>query len=392
MEVRCGSCNKLFRVSDDKITGKGIKFACTSCGASVQITKEDFEHYTLSKATVSTLDLFKPAPKPKPPQAAPVPESVNERARAGAPEEFAGFDLSAPDEQQPDAQEEHPPLFAESAATAEPEAPVSPAPAPQPAPEPPEKPAAVPVPEEKIPSAQPVAAPPVQKAAPVKTTAAPPRPAPAPKVPPAPIEKEPLPTDSRLVELPVNEPFPRSSRAGLFLILTVLVIVIGAGGYVLFAYLHETGTAQKNRSAAPEMTSIAGLRLTSEAGVMETDGDLLVTGVVENATDRERAAWYVVADIYDAKGAVMGTVKLLNGKQLYTRRDYDILAKRGENIQELKAKSLQNQGVVIPPRGSVKFEMRYLQPPSGIASFNAALQPFDPVRLYKEIAGDAQQP
>ena len=40
MDIRCGKCNKLFRVSDDKITGKGIKFACSRCGEAVKITRE----------------------------------------------------------------------------------------------------------------------------------------------------------------------------------------------------------------------------------------------------------------------------------------------------------------------------------------------------------------
>jgi predicted Zn finger-like uncharacterized protein len=45
MEVRCGSCNKVFRVSEDKITGSGIKFACSKCGNPVTITREESEQY-----------------------------------------------------------------------------------------------------------------------------------------------------------------------------------------------------------------------------------------------------------------------------------------------------------------------------------------------------------
>jgi hypothetical protein len=81
---------------------------------------------------------------------------------------------------------------------------------------------------------------------------------------------------------------------------------------------------------------------------------------------------------------------LLNGKQIYTRKDYDVLSKRGVNVQELKAKTLQDLGAVIPAKGSVPFEMRYVQPPVGIASFNAVLQPFDPVKLFKEIEAETR--
>jgi predicted Zn finger-like uncharacterized protein len=63
METRCKKCNKLFRVSDDKITGTGIKFPCTRCGDYVKITREDFEHYTLSRgAEAVPADLFEQKP------------------------------------------------------------------------------------------------------------------------------------------------------------------------------------------------------------------------------------------------------------------------------------------------------------------------------------------
>ena len=33
---------------------------CTRCGEYVKITREDFEHYTLSQGAVTLLDMFKP--------------------------------------------------------------------------------------------------------------------------------------------------------------------------------------------------------------------------------------------------------------------------------------------------------------------------------------------
>ena len=64
MEVRCGNCDKLFRVSNDKITGTGIKFPCTRCGEYVKITKEEYENFSLSLTAVSVLDMFEQKPKP----------------------------------------------------------------------------------------------------------------------------------------------------------------------------------------------------------------------------------------------------------------------------------------------------------------------------------------
>ena len=110
----------------------------------------------------------------------------------------------------------------------------------------------------------------------------------------------------------------------------------------------------------------------------------------KNITDKPRPAWYIVAEVFDAQNTVLVRAKMLSGKQLYTRRDYEILVKRGQNIQDLK-KKMQEQGVIIPPKSMVNFEIRIMEPPVGIASFNATLQPFDPVQLFKEIAQDQKQ-
>ena len=60
------------------------------------------------------------------------------------------------------------------------------------------------------------------------------------------------------------------------------------------------------------------------------------------------------------------------------------------NIKDIKAQVLAQQGIVIPPRGKVPFEIRYLEPPRGVASFNSSLQPFDPIRLFQEVADEAK--
>jgi hypothetical protein len=183
-------------------------------------------------------------------------------------------------------------------------------------------------------------------------------------------------------EAPVAAP----SRSGVwFLVFAVACIVTGLIAYDVFTY-----DAKKNQGTAPSLTSIEGLTLTGAAGSIDANGDLLITGMVVNALDKERTDWYVIADVYNAQGTVVTKIGLLKGRQIYTRRDYEILARRGVNVQDLKTNSLQQQGIVIPPKGSVTFEVRYVEPPVGIASFNETLHPFDPVQLYKEIAAEAQ--
>ena len=239
-----------------------------------------------------------------------------------------------------------------------------PVPKPEPKPQPkPEEPVTKP----HVPEAKPVIQP---KPAPARTA-----------VPPAMLKKEPVPPVMEQTGHITLQTEPRSNR--MVLVLLSAIILLGAMGYGVYKFVLPS--LQNTDQLATEMTSIEGLRVVNPSGSVEPNGDLMITGSIENLTDKERSGWYVVVDVYDAKGGVLNKIRLLNGKQIYSQADYDVLSKRGVNVVELKAKTLQNQGVVIPAKGSVPFEMRYIQPPVGIASFNATLQPFDPIRLFKEI-------
>ncbi len=445
MDIRCGRCNKLFRVSDDKITGKGIKFACSRCGEAVKITREEFETYTLSKTAVSALDMFEPKPKPgatlaREPEAVKAEEGALLKnalpASATSAEEREGFGRSSssiPDflqgKDEPSAAE--PNLFKESSRKEEEQ------PVPELSPdledaftfpsepeltlatEPTAGPGIAEGPEQKqgIEAAlqfPPDAQSPKLHAEPDRASEPAQEPEPKPKLKPEtaavakPRPAEPRPGKPSLPEqkpsaTPVAPSFPkrepirptvkqtesevpaagpsRSNRMAL--VFLIALVLLGAAGYGVYRYVPPA--LQKPGQPVTDTASIDGLRIVNPSGAVEANGDLLISGVVENLTDKDRSGWYVVADVYDAQGTVLNKIRVLNGKQLYTRKDYDVLAQRGRNVQELKAKILQEQGVVIPARSSVPFEMRYFQPPSGIASFNAVLKPFDPARLSKEI-------
>jgi outer membrane biosynthesis protein TonB len=361
MEIRCGSCNKLFRVADEKITGSGIKFACTRCGEYVKITREDFERYNLAKA------------------AAPVPPTLEPTAPAAiletAQPEATGRE-SAP--VVPPVKGPEPPVPpAAEAPYAEPALPVTkPAPGPEPGH------MIHPGPEEKqIPEAKPVVESKPEPLRPTAPSASRPERAPSPARP-----------ATTAAEIIAAEPLARASSGKKYLILVLLLFVLGAAaffilraaGYNVFRF---TRSASKEAAVATKaMTSPEGLQIASASGSLDQNQDLIISGVIENTTDKEKAAWYVVVDVYDAQGTVLMRARMLNGKQLYTKKDYEVLAKRGVDVQELKTKGLQDPGVVIPPKGSVRFEIRFMEPPIGIASFNATLQPFDPEQLFKEIA------
>ncbi len=342
MEVRCGKCNKLFRVSDDKITGSGIKFSCSRCGDAVRITPEDFEQYKLSEATAAVLT----SPEPKPKSAGATPEGV--RKAAAAPP-ASGVDFGAVFPNGP-AAEEAPPKFVKSPSQAEPGR------------------------EAK--------------------TFAPPKPEPRPAV-----VSRPVPVGPALSPIESEQPAeamsaaPKAASGGkgkkILAFVAVLLIIMAAAVFGARWYLGQL--AQKASEIVKAVTTPEGLQINNAAGAIDpVSNDLVITGVVENTTDKPRPAWYIVAEVYDAQNVVLVKAKLVSGKQIYTRRDYEILTRRGANVQDIKKKNLE-QGATIPPRGSVNFEIRVMEPPAAVASFNATLQPFDPVQLFKEIVEDQKQ-
>lgn len=180
---------------------------------------------------------------------------------------------------------------------------------------------------------------------------------------------------------------PPRSRSMLPLILIIFVI-LGIAGYGVYFYYFKGITVQQTEEQPRPLSSTEGLQIVSATGAMEPTGDLLITTVIENSLSVERTAWYVVVDVMGTQGSLLSRIRVVNGKQLFTQRDYDIMASRGVNVQELKAKNLEDQGIVLLPHGNVTFDVRYIQPTGGIASFNATVQPYDPARMFKEISGE----
>jgi hypothetical protein len=175
-------------------------------------------------------------------------------------------------------------------------------------------------------------------------------------------------------------------------ILSLLVVGSAVYGNVVVISKVRSAAEETVSTYFKDMTSTEGLRMVNTpSGYIDTNGDLVITGVVENTTDKEKPVWYLVAEVFDAQGKVLIQAKSLNGKQLYTPRDYDILAKRGVNVQDLKAKNIQERGAPLLPKGVANFEIRVMEPPVGIATFNATLQQFDPLQMMKEAAEEVKQ-
>jgi len=49
MDIRCKTCSKLFRIADEKIAGKGIRFKCSQCGEVITVLREDLERDRMAR-------------------------------------------------------------------------------------------------------------------------------------------------------------------------------------------------------------------------------------------------------------------------------------------------------------------------------------------------------
>jgi hypothetical protein len=174
------------------------------------------------------------------------------------------------------------------------------------------------------------------------------------------------------------------------MVLAIAVLIIVAVGYM--AISHFKASAPLTKEPVKTLTLIDGLQVVNTSAGHDAKGDYVISGDIVNTTDVERPAWLVVAEVFDGNGLLLGSARMLNGIELYTHRDYEILAKRGTNIQELKARNLQEQRSRLLPNGKVHFEITIIEAPDGIVKFNVNLQPFDPVQLFKEVIAEQKQP
>jgi hypothetical protein len=114
----------------------------------------------------------------------------------------------------------------------------------------------------------------------------------------------------------------------------------------------------------------------------------VITGRIRNDSERPKPGWYLEVDVLDPAQKVLATVRMVNGVQLFTPKDYGILEKRGTDIHALKAQIILSvQTGEVPSKGSVAFEAHLMDPPDGAASFLPVLKTFDPGAMFEEIAG-----
>jgi DNA-directed RNA polymerase subunit M/transcription elongation factor TFIIS len=413
MDVRCGSCNKSFRVSEDKITGSGIKFACSKCGNPVRITREEFEQYFEPK---------EPEPSPPPVVQQPLkmevrcsscskPFRIAEDKITGSGIKFAcskcGALVTISKEDLDNYKRSLEKAGARDGSSTELRAPLSAASVPVPAAAVlPKKPAEraghqlLPVVSTSNGAAMSAQAPPIKPAAapmeslraqpPVLETKSSSSLQPEQPKPTVKQRSEPTGTVRPATIVSASSSVAPSSTLRQLMVLGVAVLIIVAVGYGAISRFKASAPAVKE--PVRMLTSTDGLEIVNNSAVLDAKGDYVISGDIVNTTDVERPAWLVVAEVFDANGASLGRARMLNGIELYTHRDYEVLAKRGTNVQELKARKFQEQRSKLLPRGTVHFEIAIIEAPAGIVKSSASLQPFDPVQLFKEVIAEQKQP
>ena len=523
MDIRCPSCSKLFRVADEKIAGKGIRFKCSKCAEIITITKDDFEMDLLAREAEATEPGFQKQP-PRPaamssPQAPPetpvktvpqqpVPSSEPEAreyipppqepdippaalndfdfsephaaaAAAAHPEEgFGGQDFSfnvepeegsAPEDdispeaaagaeaalQFPDDLISEPkrkpvfgaPLASETAADEEPdqESGQRPGtgtafthPSSQPtldmgAEEELDLGAALAMPKE--PTAEfgaadrgsDLGAEPATPKGPVitpdllaemmKRSTSSKSALKAKATPPADKDMDlgaalsiPKATSTEEIEYEprgaaatrgVKEPLSGKRALVIGVIAVVMVAALAVLYYLGFlwgkneqeALQKQQPRSQSKSQPAPKEITPEGLSIVDPVAFVDRErGDLVITGKIQNTTDKPKPGWYLVTEVRDAKETVLATARMLNGVQIYSKTEQESLVKRGVKIDEFQKKMASLGEGTISPKGSVPFEVRIMNPPAGSARFLPSLQSVDPSALIESMKAAQAHP
>ena len=489
MDIRCPSCSKLFRVADEKIAGKGIRFKCSKCAEVITITKDDFEMDLLAREGEAVSPETQPsapavktveAPPPPPPSTPepeareykPPPDQPGDEDAAGdqaiPPSSLTDFDFSEPHAAA--AAAAHPDdgfggagfsFDASAEQDAAPEIEISPEAAA-------EAESALQFPDDLI--SEPKRKPAFGSAEPEVTTTqaeegpavneqeidlgaalamptgavsddAPdtmesePAPGPTPTPPKGPVISPELlaqmkrnalersavkvrtaPSAGDDIDLGAALAMPKTvdavgrvtattsagnaapSKAGestssrktllvggaIALLLVAALAVLYAMGYLGGTNVQDAQQPGPQQQAARKSITAEGLSIVDPSAFIDPEhGDIVIRGKIANSLDKPKAGWFLVAEVRDVKETVLATVKMVNGTQVYTERDRELLVKRGRKPEQIRSMSEAGEGK-IPAGGSVSFEVRVPDPPAGSARFLPMLRSFDPAMLEKD--------
>lgn len=108
--------------------------------------------------------------------------------------------------------------------------------------------------------------------------------------------------------------------------------------------------------------SAEGLTVKDMKELRNAEGDLVISGLVENLTEDDKTGWYLMAELVDNEDRVISKARLINGAQSYTARDFKIYHERGKRVSPERLLK-PDTDVIIKPGESVSFEVVFLNPP-----------------------------
>jgi predicted Zn finger-like uncharacterized protein len=182
-------------------------------------------------------------------------------------------------------------------------------------------------------------------------------------------------------------------QAGLGISLAVVLFALYADGTLTSKMEMATEETAQQLQAYGQQVSPEGLNVMNARGYLDpANGDLVVTGTIENTADTQKPGWYLEIEVYDSGQTTLALIRMVNGVQIFSPREYAILARRGMHVDDVKAQmATAVRTAVIPGRGNVPFAARLLEPPTGIASFLPYLRTFDPRVVFQDLASQEQQ-
>jgi predicted Zn finger-like uncharacterized protein len=189
---------------------------------------------------------------------------------------------------------------------------------------------------------------------------------------------------------------PLLGKRALVIAAVALVLVAVLAGLYYLGFLwgkNEQEALQKQQPISQSKSQPARQEITPEglsivdpvAFVDPERGDLVITGMIQNTTDQPKPGWYLVTEVRDSKETVLATVQMVNGIQIYSKAEQETFVKRGGKIDGLQRKMASPGEGTIPPKGSVSFEVRVMNPPAGSARFLPMLQSVDPSTLIENM-------
>jgi DNA-directed RNA polymerase subunit RPC12/RpoP len=154
---------------------------------------------------------------------------------------------------------------------------------------------------------------------------------------------------------------------GILFCLMFFTIVMEAKGL----YLAKSGYDEVMKE-----TSAEGFLVKDLEDIYNEEGDLMITGSIENTSEDDKTGWYLIAELFDEDENVLRKARLINGEQLYSVKDHTILRERGERIPRRDPFSRQ-EDMIIEPGYAVPFEVVFFDPPEEYQEYSVILKNLD---------------